>query len=116
MAPKRRPGNDTTSSASEEGSGPRRSKKRPRNSRTDDSDDEARPLRVYIVQAKLSSDAVKELYQLVEEFASSSSETEQASEMELCSDPKKADIIITAVHMKPRLERHISWSVAVGFR
>ncbi|RXW14888.1 hypothetical protein EST38_g10962 [Candolleomyces aberdarensis] len=123
MAPKRRPADSvssyTSSDSDLEGSNPRRSKKRQRRSRAgagaaadSSSEDEARPLRVYIVQAKLTPDAINELYQLVEDFASSRPETE-AMEMELCSDAKKADIVVTAVHMKPRLERHIDWSIAM---
>ncbi|KAJ2924272.1 hypothetical protein H1R20_g12822, partial [Candolleomyces eurysporus] len=123
MAPKRRPADNvslyTSSESDLEGSSPRRSKKRRRRSRAgagaaadSSSEDEARPLRVYIVQAKLTPDAINELYQLVEDFASSHPETE-AMEMELCSDAKKADIVVTAVHMKPRLERHIDWSIAI---
>ncbi|KAJ2917762.1 hypothetical protein MD484_g2678, partial [Candolleomyces efflorescens] len=114
MAPKRRSVDNISFYTSSESEPERRSKKRQRTAAgTGDSDaeDQTRPLRVYIIQAKLTPDAINELYQLVEDFASSRLKTE-AMEMVLCSDAKKADIIITAVHMKPRLERHINWSVA----
>lgn len=34
--------------------------------------------------------------------------------LELCSDASQADIVITAVRMKKRLERHLDWNMVVS--
>jgi hypothetical protein len=33
--------------------------------------------------------------------------------MELCSDIRNADVVVTAVQMRKRLERHLDWELAV---
>ncbi|KAM6502527.1 DNA polymerase mu [Amanita muscaria] len=66
------------------------------------------PIKIYIVQAKLDPPTVSELFSLVE----SRSNDPECFRLELCSDASDADIIVTAVRMKKRLERHIDWNVA----
>lgn len=63
-------------------------------------------LRVYVVQAKLDEKEIADIYRLVESHAS-------GLHLQLSSSPETADIIITAVHMLKRLERHVPWDVAV---
>ena len=57
---------------------------------------------VYLVQAKLDAASIEELLRLAERHTSG-----------VCSNPKDAHVIITAVGMRRRLERHMSWKVAV---
>lgn len=60
-------------------------------------------VKVYIVQAKLSGPDIAEL------FASAERNCEK-----LCKDIEDADVIITAITMRRRFERHVSWEVAVS--
>ncbi|KAI0785852.1 Nucleotidyltransferase [Abortiporus biennis] len=56
---------------------------------------------VYIVQAKLDGPAIAELFSLAERHCA-----------KLCKDVEDADVVITAISMRRRLERHIPWEVA----
>ncbi|THH18302.1 hypothetical protein EUX98_g8985 [Antrodiella citrinella] len=58
-------------------------------------------VKVYIVQAKLESPAIAELFQLAERNCE-----------KLCSDVEEADVIVTAIGMRKRLERHVAWDIA----
>lgn len=58
---------------------------------------------LYIVQAKLDPSSLSELFRLAERHA-----------QRLCSDANEADVIITTIRMRRRLERHIPWSLAVS--
>ncbi|TCD66672.1 hypothetical protein EIP91_001090 [Steccherinum ochraceum] len=58
-------------------------------------------IKVYIVQAKLSSAAIAELFGLAERHCE-----------KLCSDVEEADVVVTAIGMRKRLERHVPWDVA----
>lgn len=60
-------------------------------------------VKIYIVQAKLDPSGVSELFKLAERHAD-----------RVCSDVEDADVIITAIHMRRRLERHVLWDVAVS--
>ena len=63
---------------------------------------------VFLVQAKLDSQAIHDLYALVK--------GNPLPGFELCSDPAHADVIVTAIRMKARLERHVDWDTAVSPR
>ncbi|KAH8103597.1 Nucleotidyltransferase [Cristinia sonorae] len=58
-------------------------------------------IKVFIVQAKLDSQSIAELFVLAERNCE-----------KLCSDPEEADVIVTAVGMRKRLERHVPWDIA----
>ncbi|KAL1723700.1 hypothetical protein EV715DRAFT_190444 [Schizophyllum commune] len=82
-------------------------RKRQRSSSSSDSSDEHRRLKVYIVQAKLDSDEVARLYNLVETHS-----VDGGLDFELAPNPNVADVIVTAVRMRKRLERHVDWELA----
>ncbi|KAH9944599.1 Nucleotidyltransferase [Amylocystis lapponica] len=56
---------------------------------------------IYIVQAKLNPSEISELFGLAERHAA-----------RLCSDPEHAEVVVTAVGMRRRLERHLPWELA----
>ncbi|KAH9911166.1 Nucleotidyltransferase [Fomitopsis serialis] len=56
---------------------------------------------LYIVQAKLDPSSLSELFRLAERHA-----------QRLCSNATEADVIITTIRMRRRLERHIPWTLA----
>lgn len=62
--------------------------------------------KVYIVNAKINEDTALELYSLLE--------TRSHWGLEQCANVADADIIITKIRMRKRLERHVSWMVAVS--
>ncbi|KAG8221279.1 hypothetical protein J3R82DRAFT_1445 [Butyriboletus roseoflavus] len=70
------------------------------------------PLRIYIISAKLLPGTLENLVNLVEEHTAHHGNTASAQNFELATDIDHADVIVTAVHTRPRLERHISWEVA----
>ncbi|RDB25356.1 DNA-directed DNA/RNA polymerase mu [Hypsizygus marmoreus] len=70
------------------------------------SNSEERPIRVHVLQAKIDSGTIDELYALID------SETGRFLQLELCADPSDADIVITNVRMRKRLERHMDWTLA----
>ncbi|KIJ15525.1 hypothetical protein PAXINDRAFT_77120 [Paxillus involutus ATCC 200175] len=67
------------------------------------------PLRVHILPVKLQSGVLEGLINLVEK---SSSGGVGGQELQLTADVEQADVIVTTVHMRPRLERHIDWELA----
>lgn len=71
------------------------------------------PLRVYIISAKLSSVALENLVGLVEKSAAQQGNRVGARRLALTADSNRADVLVTAVHTRPRLERHVRWEVAV---
>lgn len=71
------------------------------------------PLRIYIISAKLLPDTLQNLVSLVEKHTAHHGNTAGAQHFELAADLDHADVIVTAVHTRPRLERHVSWGVAV---
>ncbi|KAF9012521.1 hypothetical protein BDQ17DRAFT_1344069 [Cyathus striatus] len=69
------------------------------------SDEEClRPPRKRIHAAKIDADILKELYDLIEQH--------QPCEQRDTHDHSIADIIITGIRMRRRLERHVDWNVA----
>ena len=74
-----------------------------------------RTLKVYIVQAKIEDESLLELYDLIEstQTAPDPKDREHNLQLELVSYFADADIIITSIRMKKRLERHVEWDIAV---
>ena len=99
-------------SSSRSVTGATRSHKRLRSSSTCDGNSESmsRSLRVYIVQAKLDENTIHELHDLIEH-----SSPPHNLGLELCNNPADADIILTNIRMKKRLERHVDWKIAVCY-
>ncbi|OJT01642.1 DNA-directed DNA/RNA polymerase mu [Trametes pubescens] len=58
---------------------------------------------VYLVQAKLDAPAIAELLTLGERHTKG-----------VCKDAAHADVIITAISMRRRLERHVPWNIATS--
>jgi len=96
-------------SSSRSVTGATRSHKRFRSSPTCD-ESMNRSLKVYIVQAKLDEKAIHELHDLIEH-----SSPPHNLGLELCNNPADADIILTNIRMKKRLERHVDWKIAVCY-
>ncbi|KAH7921441.1 Nucleotidyltransferase [Leucogyrophana mollusca] len=122
---KRPAGGDSASDSSEssrEGAPKRRRSSSPWN--TEESSPEPPTLRVHILSAKIDPHALSELFNLVEgqkgvlkradtsEPAQNAGATELDLRLELARDVHEADIIVTAVHMRQRLERHMKWEIA----
>ncbi|KIJ65936.1 hypothetical protein HYDPIDRAFT_174727 [Hydnomerulius pinastri MD-312] len=73
------------------------------------------PLRVYILPAKLETGTLEDLINLVEENSAqvhTGSGRVREQNLELTGDLEQADIIVTTVHMRRRLERHVDWELA----
>lgn len=59
--------------------------------------------RIFILQAKLSHTDISEIFDLAER-----------ADADVVSSPDEADIVITAIGMRKRLERHLEWNIAVS--
>ena len=59
--------------------------------------------RVFILQAKLSQTDISEIFDLAD-----------SADADVVSSPDEADVVITAIGMRKRLERHIDWNLAVS--
>lgn len=59
--------------------------------------------RVFILQPKLSQTEISEIFDLAE-----------SADAVIVSSPDEADIVITKIGMRKRLERHIEWNLAVS--
>ena len=59
--------------------------------------------KVYIVQAKLDVESIATLIALADRHTGG-----------VCRNANDADVLITAVSMRRRLERHVPWEIAVG--
>jgi DNA polymerase mu len=74
-------------------------------------------VKLYIVQAKLNAQDISQLFSLAETHNLRVSKSRNAvipeTKLELCATAEEADIIISNVHMRKRLERHIDWDLAV---
>lgn len=57
--------------------------------------------RVFILQAKLAHEDISELHDLAEK-----------ADADLVSSPDEADVVVTAIGMRKRLERHLDWNLA----
>lgn len=106
MSPAKRSRSSSYATSNESDYSPR---KRQRSSADSDSSDEHPRLKVYIVQAKLDPDEVARLYNLVETYS-----VDGGLDFELAPNPNDADVIVTAVRMRKRLERHVNWELAVS--
>lgn len=60
-------------------------------------------MKLFIVQAKLDGPSLEELFSLAEQHCE-----------RLCADVEDADVVITAITMRRRLERTVSWDIAVS--
>ncbi|KAI0821017.1 Nucleotidyltransferase [Irpex lacteus] len=58
-------------------------------------------VKLYIVQAKIDGSSLAELFALAERNCKS-----------LCTDIEEANVILTAITMRRRFERHVSWELA----
>ncbi|KAJ3748630.1 hypothetical protein DFH05DRAFT_1473480 [Lentinula detonsa] len=83
------------------------------------SDAEESPLNVFLLDAKMKPETIEELLSIIDNFRNvdenlSLKEKSGSSERELhlCPNMKDADVVITVVHMRKRLERHVDWSIA----
>jgi DNA polymerase IV len=59
--------------------------------------------RIFILQAKLSDADISEIYELAEK-----------ADADVVGSPDEAEIVITAIGMRKRLERHLDWNLAVS--
>lgn len=59
-------------------------------------------LKIYIIPAKLDPEEIIKLVELAEHAGAV-----------LCSNAESAELLITAIGMRKRLERHIDWTLAV---
>ncbi|KAF6763040.1 DNA polymerase mu [Ephemerocybe angulata] len=111
--PSKRFQHSSASSSDDDRPSPRkRARRRPSSGPSgSDSGTEGKVLGIYIVQAKLDSSTINELYRLVDEHAPKSG-SESSLQLELCSDVKDAQVIITAIRMRRRFERHVDWDIA----
>jgi DNA polymerase mu len=61
-------------------------------------------LSIYFIQAKIEPSELDLLYSIAE-----------ASGANIRTNIEEADIVVTAITMRKRLERHIEWDIAVTF-
>jgi len=71
-------------------------------------------LKIYVVQAKIEHKDLLDLFQLIEATQTKKGKARNSVQFELVSDYADADVIITNIRMKKRLERHLQWHVAVS--
>lgn len=69
-------------------------------------------IKIFIVPAKLDAPAFEELVDLVDHAPLDEHSSFRGFKM--VSDAIKSDVIVTAVHMRQRLERHVPWNLAVS--
>ncbi|KAJ6497660.1 hypothetical protein C8R45DRAFT_822634 [Mycena sanguinolenta] len=75
-------------------------------------------VKLYLVQAKLTAQEISQLFSLAEMHnlrvskSRNTSFKSDSTELQLSSTSEDADIIITNVRMRKRLERHIDWNLA----
>ncbi|KAI0827661.1 Nucleotidyltransferase [Trametes gibbosa] len=93
--PFKRPAVDSTRSESSSGSSSSRATKLPRVTKS------LSNIQVYIVQAKIDVADISELFNLGERHTKG-----------VCKSAADADVIITAVSMPRRFERHVPWNIA----
>ncbi|KAI5988094.1 hypothetical protein EDD15DRAFT_2172942 [Pisolithus albus] len=72
------------------------------------------PLKIYVLSAKFDSTAYQNLVSLVEDCSSSVGENQYSPvrRIELSANLEEADIIVTAIRTRSRLERHVNPSLA----
>ncbi|KIM63986.1 hypothetical protein SCLCIDRAFT_116236 [Scleroderma citrinum Foug A] len=113
------PQSDGASSGSS--SGARRKSKHPRSSspwNTPAHSKDLPPIKICILSAKFDSDAFHNLVGLAEgrllRDDQSSASSVNARSVEVAANIQEADVIVTAIRTRPRLERHVSWSLATS--
>ncbi|KAG6850855.1 hypothetical protein H0H93_007473 [Arthromyces matolae] len=67
-------------------------------------------VKIFILQAKLDPAAISQLYTLID--SNMNTIPANGPHFQLCNNPSEADVIISNIHMRKRLERHIDWSLA----
>jgi hypothetical protein len=74
-----------------------------------------RVIAVYIVQIKLDPGIISDVFRIVDsdQVFTDPSNSHQGVRYHLCHDVSEADVVVTAVRMRRRLERHIDWDIAV---
>ena len=82
------------------------------------------PIKLHILEAKLDATKLADLVSLADSHSHrkrkrSVTENEKAAErdpfeLQLCWNAREADVIVTAVQMRKRFERHLDWSSAVS--
>lgn len=80
---------------------------------TPESSVDRHPLRIHVISVKLEPGVLEHLVNLVEKHAAQRGGKVGAQCLELTADSDHADVIVTAIHTRPRLERHIRWEIAV---
>ncbi|KAE9411611.1 Nucleotidyltransferase, partial [Gymnopus androsaceus JB14] len=71
------------------------------------------PLYVFLVDAKLNGETIEELISLVDQFnLNDTAKSQTGVELQLSLNAEDADIIVTEVRMRARLERHLDWVTA----
>ncbi|KAL0955859.1 hypothetical protein HGRIS_002061 [Hohenbuehelia grisea] len=78
------------------------------------------PIKVFLIQAKLDPETVDDLFTIIENSArdlrrktrARNSDSSHLLSFEICSEVADADILITEIRMKKRLERHVPWDIA----
>lgn len=88
------------------------------NSGDSTSNDRIKAIAVYILQTKLDSDSAASLFRVAEsEEVYHDQESDAGGSVgvrfELRHEISDAEVVITALHMRKRLERHIDWELAV---
>ncbi|TFK23154.1 Nucleotidyltransferase [Coprinopsis marcescibilis] len=81
----------------------------PSPSESGQAEDSEHPLHVFVVQEKLTPEVISQLHCLIERF---SQRDGGEPALQLVSNVSDADVIITAIHMRRRLERHVPWELA----
>jgi DNA polymerase mu len=67
----------------------------------------AGPTKIHILQAKIDTNTITELYSLIDSRRT-------PPYLVLSPDPSDADIIVTNIRMRKRFTRHMDWNIAVG--
>lgn len=113
--PFKRPSPTRDSSQSSSTTGPRLKRARSRSPSHDQASSSSHitVITVYIVQAKLDPEIVSDLFRVAEGDRVFEDGHRNGIKFRLCHDVGEAEVVVTAVHMRRRLERHIDWEIAV---
>ncbi|KAF9529665.1 DNA polymerase mu [Crepidotus variabilis] len=112
MSPKRSTATRRSSSSASDSEDERASKRFRECSPSEITWKENRPLKVYVVQTKIEEKDLQALFNTIESTQSNNEAPALAFQLVLASEYEDADIIITSIRMKKRLERHVSWDIA----
>lgn len=91
---------DSPSSSSSSPAGPSPAIKRPRMA----APDTLQGLKIYIVPSKIDPKKFEDIVETAERVGAV-----------ICGSPEDAELVVTAIGMRKRLERHITWDTAVRF-